>query len=189
MLPGQLLTVLGLAGFVAASPQIQIPPSDAADCPRTMCLDGINPECSIRWGGCYDMCKPYLRPTMPPCKSTLSRSTVPKTPQPVPTLSPLKPSLPIPTGGLLNKLVPTGALLNKLIPTGSPLSIKPPLPTKQPSSSSKQSTSSENCSSRTVCVDYIDECGQTYGGPWPSYSKPPCTPTVTLDPSTPPTLF
>ncbi|GJC80060.1 hypothetical protein ColLi_02898 [Colletotrichum liriopes] len=26
-------------------------------------------------------------------------------------------------------------------------------------------------------------------GPWPSYSKPPCTPTVTLDPSTPPTQY
>ncbi|GKT54966.1 hypothetical protein ColTof4_08175 [Colletotrichum tofieldiae] len=179
MLSGRLLTVLGLVGIVTASPQIQIPPSDAADCPRTMCLDGINPECSIRWGGCYDMCKPYLRPTMPPCKSTLSRSTASKTPQPVPPLS-LKPSVPIPTGGLVN---------NKLVPTGSPLSLKPLLPTKQPSGSNKQSTSSENCSSRTICVDYIDDCGQMYGGPWPSYSKPPCTPTVTLDPSTPPTQY
>ncbi|GKT42238.1 uncharacterized protein ColSpa_02419 [Colletotrichum spaethianum] len=73
MLSGQFLTVLGLVGFVAASPQIQLPPSGAADCPRTMCIDGINTECSIRWGGCYDMCKPNMRPTMPPCKSTLTR--------------------------------------------------------------------------------------------------------------------
>ncbi|OBR15256.1 hypothetical protein CH63R_00436 [Colletotrichum higginsianum IMI 349063] len=44
MLSSRLLAALGLFGLVAASPQIQVAPSNAADCPRTMCLDGINPE-------------------------------------------------------------------------------------------------------------------------------------------------
>ncbi|GJC92476.1 hypothetical protein ColKHC_01302 [Colletotrichum higginsianum] len=46
MLSSRLLAALGLFGLVAASPQIQVAPSNAADCPRTMCLDGINPECT-----------------------------------------------------------------------------------------------------------------------------------------------
>ncbi|WQF77618.1 hypothetical protein CDEST_02632 [Colletotrichum destructivum] len=176
MLSNRLLAVLGLFGLVAASPQIQVAPSNAADCPRTMCLDGINPECNLRWGGCFDLCQPQLRPTMPPCKSTLSRSTVSRTPLPllIPTRSP-RPSLPT--------------------PIRSPSTKKPLTPTKPPSLSTPQPTTSENCSSRTICVDYINECGQMYGGchadcrPWPSYAPPPCIPSVTLDPSTLPTEY
>ncbi|KAK8101490.1 uncharacterized protein PG998_007095 [Apiospora kogelbergensis] len=39
----------------------------------------------------------------------------------------------------------------------------------------------ESCSTKTVCADYVNECGQMYGGcfsactPWPSFKAPPCT--------------
>jgi hypothetical protein len=41
-------------------------------------------------------------------------------------------------------------------------------------------TSVSNCSAQTVCADYLNECGQTYGGcfsackPYPSFTAPPC---------------
>ncbi|OHF01352.1 hypothetical protein CORC01_03385 [Colletotrichum orchidophilum] len=168
MLPCNFLTALAIVGLSAA--QIQIPPSNAADCPRTMCLDGINPECGIRWGGCYDMCQPRMKPTMPPCKSTLSKSTISRTPKP-PFTRPTRLSLPVPT--------------------------RSPTITRAPPSLSLRPTSSDNCSTRSVCVDYINECGQWYGGchadckPWPSYSKPLCTstPSLTVNPSTLPTDY
>ncbi|KAK1981288.1 hypothetical protein LZ30DRAFT_750156 [Colletotrichum cereale] len=115
MISSRLLTVLGLVGIVAASPQIQVPPSDAAQCPQSVCVEGINTACSKRWGGCYDRCKPDMRPTMPPCESTLSQE-----PQ-------------------------------------SPTTKPPSPPTAEP-------TSSENCSTRSVCRDFINDCGQMYGG-------------------------
>ncbi|KAJ3492052.1 hypothetical protein NLG97_g5485 [Lecanicillium saksenae] len=50
----------------------------------------------------------------------------------------------------------------------------------------KTSTSTEdNCSTRTVCIDKVNECGMWYGGcvpdckPWPTFSKPAC-PTDTV---------
>ncbi|KAM0332187.1 hypothetical protein ACHAQA_002462 [Verticillium albo-atrum] len=41
-------------------------------------------------------------------------------------------------------------------------------------------TEAEDCSSRTVCADYVNECGVWYGGcfsdclPWPTFAPPPC---------------
>ncbi|KAK8003923.1 hypothetical protein PG989_003642 [Apiospora arundinis] len=38
-----------------------------------------------------------------------------------------------------------------------------------------------SCSTQTVCADYINDCGQMYGGcfsactPWPTFTPPPCT--------------
>ncbi|KAK8041072.1 hypothetical protein PG994_014079 [Apiospora phragmitis] len=38
-----------------------------------------------------------------------------------------------------------------------------------------------SCSTKTVCADYVNACGQMYGGcfsactPWPSFTAPPCT--------------
>ncbi|KAI0123351.1 hypothetical protein BJ170DRAFT_641498 [Xylariales sp. AK1849] len=46
-------------------------------------------------------------------------------------------------------------------------------------------TQDDSCSSSTVCEDFINECGQTYGGcfsactPWPTFTAPACTPTST----------
>ncbi|KAK1768353.1 hypothetical protein QBC33DRAFT_557816 [Phialemonium atrogriseum] len=45
-------------------------------------------------------------------------------------------------------------------------------------------TTGDDCSTRTVCWDGVNECGQTYGGcfpdctPWPTFTPPPC-PTIT----------
>ncbi|KAK7954756.1 hypothetical protein PG996_015563 [Apiospora saccharicola] len=39
----------------------------------------------------------------------------------------------------------------------------------------------DSCSTKTVCADYVNDCGQMYGGcfsactPWPSFTPPPCT--------------
>ncbi|PQK08684.1 hypothetical protein BB8028_0001g07570 [Beauveria bassiana] len=50
-------------------------------------------------------------------------------------------------------------------------------------------SSYDNCSTRTICLDYVNECGIMYGGcvadckPWPTFSKPPC-PSTTSTPIT-----
>ncbi|KAG6014113.1 hypothetical protein E4U54_005808 [Claviceps lovelessii] len=57
-------------------------------------------------------------------------------------------------------------------------------PVQLPTGGLPTPTSKDNCSTRTVCVDYVNECGMWYGGcipdckPWKSFAKPPC-PTTT----------
>ncbi|KAF6808119.1 hypothetical protein CSOJ01_07725 [Colletotrichum sojae] len=159
MLAGRVMAALGVVGLVAAAPQVPAGPNVPGPpvvCPQTMCIDGLNPDCGIRWGGqrgasedsmtnqvfllrCYDVCKPSLKPTMPPCSKTtrsITRSTVKPSPRPT---------------------APPSLSRSVIKPTGI-----------------------GNCSSRTVCVDYVNDCGQWYGGchsdcrPWPSYTPPPC---------------
>ncbi|KAH9243073.1 hypothetical protein K456DRAFT_1716707 [Colletotrichum gloeosporioides 23] len=138
-----LAAALSVAGFVAAAPQIQ---PGKAGCPQNICIDGINPACpTVRWGGCYDACKPDTAPTMPPCpkptKPTKSITKIPGKPSPRPTAP----------------------------PSLSVTPVKPP------------TIITDSCSKRTVCIDYVNECGQWYGGchsdcrPWPSYTAPPCS--------------
>ncbi|KAK9781175.1 hypothetical protein SCAR479_04996 [Seiridium cardinale] len=44
------------------------------------------------------------------------------------------------------------------------------------SPSSSSTTLTENCSTRTVCADYINDCGVWYDcSPWPTFTAPPCT--------------
>ncbi|TDZ73124.1 hypothetical protein CTRI78_v001318 [Colletotrichum trifolii] len=126
MLAKQFLAILSVAGLIAAAPQAQgRPGGKPAPCPMTMCIDGINPDCGIPWGGCYDICKPKSKPTMPPCpKPTKSLVSITKRPSPRPTA-----------------------------PPSSSRSLTPVKPTPP-----------ANCSSRTVCVDYVNSCGQWYGG-------------------------
>ncbi|KAK2030922.1 hypothetical protein LX32DRAFT_303792 [Colletotrichum zoysiae] len=172
MLSSRLLAVLGIAGVVTAFPQIQVP-SD--QCPQTMCIDGINPECNIRWGGCYDRCKPDTRPTMPPCKPAPSQPVSRKTPHHIPPIWPLPGfQLPFPSRSV-SRGPPSG----------------PPSPTKPPSHPNPKPTASDSCSTRTICRDFINECGQMYGGchsdcqPWPSFTAPPCASSELITPSTP----
>ncbi|KAK8017734.1 hypothetical protein PG993_014060 [Apiospora rasikravindrae] len=48
-------------------------------------------------------------------------------------------------------------------------------------SSSSSSKPADACSTQTVCADYVNACGQMYGGcfsactPWPTFTPPPCT--------------
>ncbi|KAM3509363.1 hypothetical protein MY11210_006362 [Beauveria gryllotalpidicola] len=64
-----------------------------------------------------------------------------------------------------------GACIPKTITTST---VNPPTTTPTP----------DNCSTRTVCLDYVNECGIWYGGcvpdckPWPTFSKPPCPSTT-----------
>ncbi|KAK2056498.1 hypothetical protein LY76DRAFT_518325, partial [Colletotrichum caudatum] len=68
----------------------------------------------------------------------------------------------------------------------------PPSPTKPPSHPNPKPTPSDSCSTRTICRDFINECGQMYGGchsdcqPWPSFTAPPCASSELITPSTPP---
>ncbi|WDK14265.1 hypothetical protein CGRA01v4_05546 [Colletotrichum graminicola] len=164
MLASRLLMVLGLAGFVAAFPRIQ---ARSDKCPQTICIDGINTQCSTRWGGCYDRCKPDTRPTMPPCNPT---------PYAIPPIWPL-PGLQLP------------------FPSRKSMSRGPPSITKPPSTPTAKPTPGDSCSTRTICRDFIDDCGHMYGGchsdcqPWPTFSKPPCTPSASINPSTPPNRY
>ncbi|KAK8067249.1 hypothetical protein PG997_013996 [Apiospora hydei] len=47
---------------------------------------------------------------------------------------------------------------------------------------SSSSSAADACSTQTVCADYVNACGQMYGGcfsactPWPTFTPPPCTP-------------
>lgn len=63
-------------------------------------------------------------------------------------------------------------------------------------------STADNCSTRTVCADYVNDCGIWYGGcfadckPWPTFTPPPCpstsssvglvTPTSSQQPSSKP---
>ncbi|OAA80045.1 hypothetical protein LEL_03531 [Akanthomyces lecanii RCEF 1005] len=68
---------------------------------------------------------------------------------------------------------------------------KPPCPptttTTMTTTSTPTTTSSvDDCHTRTICIDYVNECGMGYGGcvpdckPLPTFSKPPCPSTTTL---------
>ncbi|KAK2016368.1 hypothetical protein LZ32DRAFT_601593 [Colletotrichum eremochloae] len=58
----------------------------------------------------------------------------------------------------------------------------PQMTTEPPSPPTAEPTPIEACSTRTICRDFINECGQMYGGchnvcrPWPTFTKPPCKP-------------
>ncbi|KAL0938891.1 uncharacterized protein CTRU02_205501 [Colletotrichum truncatum] len=140
-----LVSIVSVAGLATAAPQVEAgdkkPPTK---CPQTLCIDGINPACpSVRWGGCYDTCKPWTKPKMSPC---------PRPPRPTKSFT--------------------------------RTTAKPPSPTTFPP---EPTSTSDNCSTRTVCADYINSCGMMYGGcfpdckPWPSFVAPPCPTTTQSD--------
>lgn len=122
------LAALAVSFTSATTPAGQDPePSPAASeqkCPRIMCIDGINTKCGQRWGGCYDTCKPELRPTMPACPDAPTTMTTAVTVSVTTTTT-----------------------------TSAGVVTAPPKP-----------ASSGDCKTRTVCIDYVNECGRWYGG-------------------------
>ncbi|KAK0618266.1 hypothetical protein B0T17DRAFT_331686 [Bombardia bombarda] len=67
-----------LSGLVAAAPRPQ------GDCekPRTICFDTVN-ACGVKWGACYDKCKPSEKPLgpycVPPTPTSASATSTPVT--------------------------------------------------------------------------------------------------------------
>ncbi|ORY72110.1 uncharacterized protein BCR38DRAFT_418936 [Pseudomassariella vexata] len=62
----------------------------------------------------------------------------------------------------------------------------PPCTTTSSYPASSSTPVTDDCSTRTVCVDYINDCGLWYGGcfadcaPWPTFTAPPCTGTSSV---------
>ncbi|KAI1858252.1 hypothetical protein JX265_010920 [Neoarthrinium moseri] len=132
-----VIPLLALVASAHAAPNYDYkPPPPYPHCPHTICVDGIN-KCGIKYGACYDQCKPWKSPTPPPCSSTIT--------------------------------------------------VKPT--TTKPTTTKPTTSTTDNCSTRTVCADYVNECGIWYGGcfpdcrPWPSFSKPTCPSTSTVSPT------
>ncbi|KAF3346187.1 hypothetical protein VD0002_g6416 [Verticillium dahliae] len=82
---------------------------------------------------------------------------------------------------------PWGGCFNVCKPEESPTMppCSEPTPTLMPiyhDTPTPTAPQSDDCSTRSVCADYVNECGIWYGGcfadctPWPTFTKPPCPP-------------
>ncbi|KAL5912864.1 hypothetical protein ACKVV7_008435 [Pyricularia oryzae] len=127
----------------AVNPTVAPIPTPAICEPGIMCVAGVN-ECGVTYSGCYDTCTPSLEPTAPPCLTAVETPFVPlitsvDTGSPVvtPAVTPVVTPVVAPPLTPVTAPVPTAAITSPVI---------------------------DNCSTRTVCVDGIDACGQKYGG-------------------------
>ncbi|OAA71344.1 hypothetical protein ISF_01895 [Cordyceps fumosorosea ARSEF 2679] len=148
---------------------------------RTVCLDYVN-ECGIWYGGCVPDCKPWPTFSKPPCPSTTTTTTKP------PTSTPTQDNCSTRTI-CLDYVNECGMMYGGCVPDCKPWPTfsKPPCPTTTTAPPTTTTTSSvDDCRTRTICIDYVNECGMMYGGcipdckPWPTFSKPPCPSTTTL---------
>ncbi|KAI6381644.1 hypothetical protein MCOR25_001114 [Pyricularia grisea] len=130
--------------------------------PGIMCVAGVN-ECGVTYSGCYDTCTPSLEPTAPSC---------------IPVVE--TPAVPIITSVDAGSLV-TPAVTPVVTPVVTPILTPVLTPVTTPSPTVViVSPSVDICSTRTVCVNGIDACGQKYGGcvldckPW-AITTPSCS--------------
>lgn len=173
------ILVLALVASALAAP--------AADtqCPRTVCVDAIN-SCGVRYGACYDGCSPELRPMAPPC-STASLSTSTDDCSTRTVCADYVNECGQAYGGCFSACTPWPTFSKP--PCTSTASVATPVTTPVPVVT-PPSSNSPDCHSQTVCADYVNECGQAYGGcfsactPWPTFTAPPCTTTMTSVPTT-----
>lgn len=159
--------------------------------PAILCIDGID-DCGNAWGGCYDICKPWLKPQAPatPCSPGGAKTTATVTGRASATSSgtgqkhtttcrPLTKCV----SGINGCGVKYGGCYDTCNPALSPAAPACPsttagaIVTQPPAPTSRQTK--DDCRTRTVCVDAVNACGQKYGGcfadckPWP-LSPPPC---------------
>ena len=168
MQPASLPSLLCLAlalGRVTGAPAAT--PGEGCT-PRTLCIDGLT--CGVRWGGCYDVCKPERRPTAPRCESSTvqassTTASVTATATTIVTRTLIPPTTrPFTTTASTRTLIPP---TTRPFPTDAPK-----CPDDRPGSG------------YTVCWDGVNECGMMYGGcfadckPWPTFAKPPCRSTT-----------
>ncbi|KAK1832811.1 hypothetical protein QBC39DRAFT_370559 [Podospora conica] len=145
-----ICTLAVLAGHAAAAPA----GASVEPCiPRTKCVDAIN-KCGVRYGACYDVCKPELAPVAPLC--------VVSTPAPTATSTKV-------AGCDEPKTTSTPTTTSTVVPT---------TPTAPGCPAGKTG------SGYMLCADYINACGMMYGGcfpdckPWPTFVPPPCPSSV-----------
>ncbi|KAK1755027.1 hypothetical protein QBC47DRAFT_446768 [Echria macrotheca] len=187
MLPPFLLAALFLGGTATAVPAS----SSEVECtPRTLCVDGIN-TCGVRFGGCYDVCKPESKPIAPLCVVT--------------SATPAPPATSVAATSTADATTPTNTTVIKSTRTRHRPSSRTrrPRPTRQqpsgtvvavtsvpvptPPAITTSPLTSVTCpdgklgSGQTLCMDMFDKCGQTYGGcfqdckPWPTFTpRSPC---------------
>ncbi|KAJ6787385.1 hypothetical protein PWT90_08599 [Aphanocladium album] len=153
---------------------------------RTICIDAVN-ECGMWYGGCIPDCKPYPPFSKPICPTDTVITTTPT-------------STPTTTSGSCSDRTICIDLVNECgmwyggcVPDCKPYPTfsKPACPTDTVITTTATPTptttgTDDNCSTRSVCADYVNECGMWYGGcfpdckPWPTFSKPACPQTTTL---------
>ena len=196
-----------ILGAVAALVALGHAEEDAPCKSRTKCVDMVN-KCGLKFGGCYDECKtPTPTWTTPACPTTTSKwTTSTRKPssadncstrtvcadyvnacgqwyggcfadcRPWPTFTPppctKTTKVPVPTDpNPVTRITTESVTFKTKLPTSISIITPPPKPS--------------DCKQRTVCVDYINACGQTYGGcfpdckPWPTFTPPACTKTAT----------
>lgn len=169
------LATLALAAAVIALP------TKEDECPQTLCVDGVN-SCGVSFGGCYDACQSGLRPTPAPCSSSTSSSSTSTdncstrtvcadyinecgvwyggcfpdcTPWPTFTAPPCTSTSTSvsatkkPCGNHDSSVTTTSLTPSVTVITTSVTIITP--------------TPITDCHSLTVCEDFVNECGQTYG--------------------------
>ncbi|ETS80022.1 hypothetical protein PFICI_07551 [Pestalotiopsis fici W106-1] len=187
-----LYRALPLAALAA---NILAAPAEPPKCPQTICVDKISP-CGVKYGSCYDICDadPRVRPTPPPCPASYSSALLTTSSfsadncstrtvcadyinecgiwyggcfadcTPWPTFS--KP--PCPSNTSTSSNFPVLVTTTTTLPPSVIVTDTPTTPT------------STDCHDQTICADYINSCGQTYGGcfsactPWPVFTPPPC---------------
>ncbi|KAF7540171.1 hypothetical protein G7054_g1589 [Neopestalotiopsis clavispora] len=194
-----LYSALALAALLVSA---SAAPAEQPKCPQTICVDKISP-CGVKYGSCYDLCDPdpTVRPTPPPCPASYSSALLTPTPSisadncstrsvcadyinecgiwyggcfadctPWPTFS--KPPCPntTSTSNLPVFVTTTETLLPPSVVTTFTTNTDDTFPTP----------TSSDCHDQTICADYINDCGQLYGGcfsactPWPVFTPPPC---------------
>ena len=160
--------------------------SSTSVCLLSLCDQSIN-SCGRAYGGCYPACSGYTIPsfTDPGCPST---TTVPPTSSPICTSSIC--------ADFINSCGQTyGGCYAACSGFTTPSFTDPGCPTITTSSTltiSTSSTTTDAACHSTACIDYINACGQTYGGCFPycsgytipSFTAPPCTGSTTNTVST-----
>ncbi|PWW75897.1 hypothetical protein C7212DRAFT_280443 [Tuber magnatum] len=145
--------------------------NSVSGCPKSICADYIN-ECGKWYGGCFldPACtggSVWPTFTKPPCPTTSS------------TTATCSRSICVDNVNECGQMF-GGCFLDPVCTGGT----KWPTFTKPPCNSTTTTSASTTCT-RVICADYINECGQMYGGcfpdpactggtAWPTFSKPPC---------------
>ena len=159
----------------------------------TLCVDYID-KCGQWYGGCFASTSPFPTFTKPSCSLETTKPPVTTTVTPAPT----------PTRTVcvdyINKCGQTyGGCFPSTSPfptfTGPSCSLETTTPTVT-TIITRSSTTTAHTATPTICVDYINKCGQTYGGcfpstsPFPTFTAPSCsldtvtTSTITPKPTT-----
>ncbi|KAH8200165.1 hypothetical protein TruAng_005677 [Truncatella angustata] len=176
-------------------------PTEESQCPRTVCVDGVN-SCGVRYGSCYDACTASLLPTAPSCSvSTSSISTENCSTRTVCAdyvndcgiwYGGCFPDCTTCTQGTSTAVLTYGGCFPATIhPTFS----EPPCPTATTTTTTTTppvTFITPSATPTTVCADYLKTCiaggttsvltyGGCYelGGPTPTFSEPSC-PTATV---------